>query len=98
MTEEITHKTQGALRKEVYDFLKESGFTLTKDMLGKLSKLLQSVYEKRTLTSTDPLNPIETTHNILCQGCGGKRIVKGRGAWKRYRNNRDLKPEDIKTL
>jgi len=79
----MTKPSRAQLRKQVYGFLKETGYKFEKDNQSKLSNILKSVYENRVAEML-PNKPL--VHEIVCPKCQGVRIKKGK-QFKKYKQS-----------
>lgn len=85
-------KSQAALRKDVYDFLKQTGnFNLSKGQQSELSNILKSVYETRFVESRKE-NDAPLRHEIICPKCGDYKLKIGR----QFKNYKKRLPQEVK--
>lgn len=89
--EKENKKSRPALRKEVYDLLKENGVDI-KPFQGKLSDILKSVYEHRVVEMVEAPKPL--LHSVVCPKCGNYRLKDV--LRKRYKGFRKRLPKEVK--
>lgn len=85
-------KSQAALRKEVYDFIRNKlGLEMNLSQQSEISSILKSVYETRFVEARKE-NDAPLKHEIVCPKCGDYRLKIGR----QFKNYKKRLPKEIK--
>ena len=79
-----------AFRREVYEYLKINGITLTEDQRSGLSEILKSVLEHRVIESRKE-NDAPIKHEVLCPKCGDYKMKVG----KQFKNWKKKLPDSV---